>query len=210
MKKLFLLLALIGLPLNAVGQTQDRLPPATGLTSVSTYQTREAVKALIDQGFSVKTPDIVKVIRRPRGCSTSKCVITVSAHNARTDAGAQYIANQIGNAGSVSTNVASFIALSSDTGTVLKTDTVCPSELATAGMNRKVSTFAYVSPPSILGGSATYTLSNSYTATGAYTINKLCLFTLLSGGTMLFETLLGATVAGSSGDIINVVWTVNE
>jgi hypothetical protein len=209
MKKLLLILAALVLPLSAGAQT-EKLAPATGVTSVAALQTIPVVKKLLDAGYSVKTPDIVKVVLTPRGCTTSRCVKTVTAHNARVNAGAQYVANQIGNAGSVSTNVASFIALSSDTSTVLATDTTCPSELTTNGMNRKVSTFAYTTPPASLGAAATYTLSNSYSATGSYTINKLCLFTLVSGGTMLFETLLGSTVSGGNGDTINVVWTVNE
>lgn len=194
LKKLFAVLAIALLGANTSG----------GIVT----ETRGS-SPIVDNASYSAAPNIVKVKIRHRGCNSTKCEITVQSHNARLDVGAQFVATQMGNAAGASANVAQFIALSSDTATVVKTDTTCTSELATNGMNRKIATFSYTTPPSTLGGSATYTLSNSYNATGAYTINKLCLFTLISGGTMLFETLLGSTVAGGNGDTVNVVWTVN-
>lgn len=208
-KRLLLALALAVLPLGAMAQT-DTASTTTAATSVAIQQTTQAAKMLLDLGFHLSEPDIVTVTTIPKGCFQTTCVKTQQMHNARVDTGAQFVANQIGNTSSVTTAVANYIALSSDSGTVLKTDTTCPTELTTSGMGRKVSSFTYVSAPTTLGGSATYTLSNSYTATGSYTINKLCLFNAVSAGTMLFETLLGSTVSGSSGDVVNVTWTVNE
>jgi hypothetical protein len=136
------------------------------------------------------------------------CGTLVKSLNSRVDAGAAFVANNLSNPASVTTSVEQYIAFSGDATAVAKTDVICASELTTNGMGRKIATFGSYTAPSSLGGTFSYTLTNSYNATGAYSINKLCLFNAVSAGTMLFETLLGATVSGGNGDTINVTWTV--
>jgi hypothetical protein len=209
MKRLSLLLALAlaAVPFSAGAQT-DSLTPTKGAVSVSVVRAQAAAaKALRDQGFSMKLPDIVRVMVTPRGCTKRACVQLIQSHNARVDSGALYVASQIGSGAGA---VANYIAVSANTTAVAKTDTTCPSEITTGGLGRAVATYGGYVAPTVLGGTATYTLSLSFSATATYTINKLCLFNAVTGGTMLFETLLGSAVSGGTGDTINVVWTVNE
>lgn len=170
-----------------------------------------SVSAVKPDGTSVRPPNIVSVLVIPAGCGSTFCVRAVQSHNARVDAGAAFVSNQLSNSALASAaNLANYIALSTDTAAVVKTDTSCPGEIVGSGLSRALSTWGNYTAPATLNGTATYTMSVSYTATGAYSINKLCLLTQSSGGTLMFETLLGATVSGGNGDTVNVVWTINE
>lgn len=154
-----------------------------------------------------RVPNVVTVTVIPKGCHEATCERVQSQHNARVDSGASFVSNQI--SGTVAA-VAKYIAVSADVTAVAKADTTCPSEITTGGLARAVATYGGYTPPGSLGGTASYTLSLTYNATAAYTIAKLCLLNATSGGTLLFETLLGTAVTGGSGDTLNVVWTVQD
>lgn len=167
----------------------------------------QAVYPVLQDGTVVKPPNKVQVDVWPAGCKEASCARVYVQHNARVDAGAAAVANAISGTPPA---VFTYIAFSADTTAVAKADTTCPSEITTGGLGRAAGTFGGYTAPATLGGTASYTITKSFTVSASYTINKLCLFNAVSGGTMLFESLLGATVTGGSGDTINVTWNVNE
>jgi hypothetical protein len=130
------------------------------------------------------------------------------AHNARVNAGASAIAQLIGSTAGTPFN---YVALTSDSGAVVATDTTCPSEYNnTNGLGRKLATYGGYAAPASLGASASYTLTTSWTSSAnAQNINKICAFNASSAGTLGFETILGATVTLNNGDTGNLTWTFN-
>lgn len=159
---------------------------------------------IIDNGAQIRH-NVVSLTIRPRDCAYNYCLRHIHSLNSRVDAGASLVANNISGTQAA---VEKYVAVSADTGAVVKTDTTCPAEITTGGLGRTAGTFGGYSAPSTLNGTATYTITASFTASATYTINKLCMFNAASVGTMLFETLLGSPVTGNSGDVINVTWTV--
>jgi len=132
----------------------------------------------------------------------------VEGFNARTAAGAAFIAGVIGSA---QTAPANYIALSTATLTPANADTVLPSEVTGTGLARKAATYGSYSAPASLGATASYALTATYANNtgGTVTIISAGCFTAISGGTMAFETNFGASTALLVGDTVNVTWTFN-
>ena len=133
-----------------------------------------------------------------------------SNHNARTDAGAAWVAGLLGGAGT--TAPAKYIGLTTDAVSPIKTDTVLPSELTTNGLGRALGTYTLtVGTPASLNAQVTWTITYTFTYTGStqVIVAKGGLFTAASLGILAFETVLPstATVSGN-GDQIACTWTV--
>ncbi|MGH3985748.1 MAG: hypothetical protein ACRDTZ_00315 [Pseudonocardiaceae bacterium] len=103
-----------------------------------------------------------------------------------------------------------FMALTANSTAPAASDTTLAGEITTAGggLIRRKAVYAHTT------GSATYTLTGSYTVNGSdiipVTIAKGGIFTSITAGIMEFETLLNATATLSAvGDPLTVTWTVN-
>jgi hypothetical protein len=128
--------------------------------------------------------------------------------NARTDAGASFLASLAGSGAGVPL---AYIGLSTATLTPVKTDTTLASEIVTTGLARKTSTYGSYTAPTTLNGAASYVLSASFTNGGgsAVTVVSAGCFSAVSGGTLGFETNFSASTTLQVGDTANVSWTFN-
>lgn len=96
-----------------------------------------------------------------------------------------------------------YIALSSDTATVLASDTSLMGEFTTGGLARALGTYAHTS------GQSSYTISFTFTATAPNVINKTALFNAAAGGTMVFASLEPTPLTVVSGNTDTQVTTVS-
>lgn len=150
----------------------------------------------VEENRTRVNPVLVQVRR------SGKVVAESLSHNLRTNAGADFEANQL--SGTVAA-VANYIAVSTDTVAPAATDTSLTSEQTTNGLARAAGTFAHTA------GTTSYTLTKTFTYTGgtSITLSKAAMFNASTGGTMAFEALFGATATLVNGDQITVTWTVN-
>lgn len=128
--------------------------------------------------------------------------------NSRTAAGGSWEAALMGSGAGTP---ASYMAISTDTGTVLNGDTAVASELATNGLSRVACTYTLTTTQSTLGGTVVFTEAATWTFTGASAtvIAKAGLLNAASSGTLCFEALLSPTITvNSSGDVAKVTWTI--
>lgn len=122
--------------------------------------------------------------------------------NLRTTVGGDWQADVMGN--STQPVSARWIALTADTGAAAAGDTTLTAEITTNGGARAVGTYAHT------GGTASYTITKTFTASGALTaIHKAGLFTAISTGTMAFETVLSSDATLATNDTLTITWTVN-
>jgi hypothetical protein len=104
-----------------------------------------------------------------------------------------------------------YMALSTNASAPAAGDTTLTGEITTAGggLIRKIAAYAHT------GGAASYTLTATFTANGsdslpATNIHKIGVFNSLTGGRMVFETVLNADATMSaSGDALTVTETVS-
>jgi hypothetical protein len=126
--------------------------------------------------------------------------------NARVDAGASFVANQI--SGTVAA-VAKYLALSSSTTlTPAKADTTLASEITTNGLARASATYGGYTAPSTLNGTATFTLTYTWTATGTQVVGAVGIFNAASAGTLLCEAALSQSYTLNSGDSLALTYTL--
>lgn len=122
-------------------------------------------------------------------------------HNLITDAGKDFISNQIGST-SPGSNGANYIALSTDSTAPDAGDTTLTGEISGSGLDRVQGTYSHTA------GENTFTIQNLFTATGAVNgIQKTGLFTAASGGTMVAENTF-SSVNLISDDQLTVTWTI--
>lgn len=102
-----------------------------------------------------------------------------------------------------------YMALTANATAPSATDTTLTAEIATAGggLVRKLATYAHTA------GANSYTLTTTFTANGSdslpVTVAKIGVFNSLTGGAMMFETLLSATATlTASGDPVTVTETI--
>jgi hypothetical protein len=128
--------------------------------------------------------------------------------NARTNAGAAFLAGLAGSAAGVPL---AYIALSTATLTPAMGDTTLASEIVTTGLARKISTYGSYVAPTALNGAASYVLSASFTNSGgsAVTVVSAGCLSAASGGTLGFETNFTTSTTLQVGDTANVSWTFN-
>jgi hypothetical protein len=124
-----------------------------------------------------------------------------------TNAGRDVVAAQVSGAGG--TAVLKYMALTANATSPAAGDTTLTAEITTGGggLVRAVAAYAHT------GGTATYTLSKTFTTNGSdtlpVTIAKIGIFDASSSGNMGFETLLSATATlSASGDALTVTDTI--
>lgn len=128
-------------------------------------------------------------------------------HNARTNAGASYIAGALFNTSVAALN---YMALSSATLTPAMGDTTLASEITTTGLARKTATYGGYTAPASLGATSSCTLSASYTngGGGAVSVTSVGLLSAASGGTLGFEANLSAGNTLNPGDSVAITYTL--
>lgn len=128
-------------------------------------------------------------------------------HNLRTTGGADWQASVMGASSQPAS--ANYIALTNDSAAPAAGDcaagsSTCTlaSEITTNGLARASSTYAHTN------GTATWTMSHTWTATGNQAAQKAGMFNAASSGTMVFETAF-TQVSLVSTDTLTITWTVS-
>jgi hypothetical protein len=127
----------------------------------------------------------------------------------KTNGGIDYVAQQVSGTAVASPAVAKFMAVTANVTAPAAGDTTLTAEIATAGggLLRVAAIYAHT------GSTNTYTLTNTFTANGSdslpVTLGKIGIFTAVSAGTLVYETLLSATATLTvSGDQVTITDTV--
>jgi len=124
----------------------------------------------------------------------------------RTDDGRDFQARVMGDGGNVDAGSgdmrpADYIALTEDSGAPASGSSTLTGEL-TGDLGREQATYAHTD------GTATYTLTNTWTSDQSATVRKIGVFNASSNGTLVFETELNAEATLVSGDQLQVTETV--
>ena len=126
--------------------------------------------------------------------------------NARVDSGANQQAVLMGSAAGTPFK---YLALSTTSLTIAKGDTTLSGEITTNGLGRVAATYGSYVAPSTLGGSASFQLTNTFTASGTSTVNSCALFDAISVGHMFSEINLSSAATLNSGDTLVLTYTIN-
>lgn len=102
-----------------------------------------------------------------------------------------------------------YIALSTSSLTPSATDTTLSGETSATGLARVLGTIGSYSAPASLDSSASYIVSNTFTAGTTATIVSAALFDAVSSGNMFVEANLSTSAVLSSTDQLIIQWTVN-
>lgn len=131
-----------------------------------------------------------------------------TTHNLRTTGGADWQANSM-SATSSRPAAANFIAVSNDAtspaaGDCAAGSVTCTltSEIVTNGLSRVQATYAHSN------GTASYTLTTTFTASGTQSAQKAAVFNAASSGTMVFEALF-TQVSLVTSDTVTITWTIS-
>lgn len=127
----------------------------------------------------------------------------------KTSAGNDFQASVMGNsaatgAGTGTQRPADYLAISTDTAAPAAGDTTLAGELTASGLGRALATYGHTA------GAASYTLSKTFTSSDPTprTIAKVGVLNAASGGTLVFESLLGSPPAMLTGDQVTITETV--
>lgn len=134
------------------------------------------------------------------------------SYNSRVNAGAALTASLLSGStlgGISSPSPAKYIALSTSTLTPASGDTTLSGETAVSGLTRVSATTGSYTAPVSLDGSASYVLSNTFTAGGSATILSAAIFDAASSGNMLVEGNLATSAPLGTGDTVAISWTIN-
>jgi len=108
--------------------------------------------------------------------------------NSRTNSGASFVANQI--SGTVGA-VANYMALAPTQITPASGDTALTGEITSNGCARASATYGSYTAPTSLNGTASYTLTHTFTcATASQAVGSVAIFNASSSGTLLVESAL--------------------
>lgn len=123
----------------------------------------------------------------------------------RTNSGRDWQAGVMGDTSSTGTGAyasATYIGVTADGTAPNAADTTLTGEIASGTLIRAQAVYAHT------GGTATYTLTKTFTSDQTVTIRKMAVFNASSGGTMVFESLLNADASLVSGDSLQITVTV--
>lgn len=124
----------------------------------------------------------------------------------KTNAGNDFQSRQMGGAASA-TNVAKYVALTANTTAPAAGDTTLTGEIVTAGLTRQAGTYAHTT------GAANYTITTTFTAQAGdvpVTVGKRGIFDQISGGLLVFSTLVTPTATlSAAGDTLTVTDTIS-
>lgn len=121
--------------------------------------------------------------------------------NLRTNVGRDWQSDVMGNSSQPASG--RWLGLSTDTTAPAATDTSLTGEITTGGLGRALGTYAHTT------GTATYTISNTFTSSATFTVQKEAVFNAISSGTMIFESLEPNPPTLVSGDTLTQTVTVS-
>ncbi len=98
---------------------------------------------------------------------------------------------------------ACWLGVTANTADPVITDTVLPGEITSGSLARAKAVYAHTD------GTATYTLTKTFTSDQGVTLAKVGVFNAASSGTLVFETKLNATAQLVSGDQVQITETVS-
>jgi len=145
---------------------------------------------------AARVPNMVHIVARHRDGTV---FYDQWVHNLRTNAGINW---QYGQMAGTTAAACTYIALSNSGATPAVTDTSLASEITTNGLARTNGTVAHTT------NATSYTVSNTFTATGSQSAQNAGMLNASSGGTLCFENTF-TQVSMVSGDTLAVTWTVN-
>lgn len=126
-----------------------------------------------------------------------------------TNAGRDMVSSALGDRSGSRAAAADYMALTANSTSPAAGDTTLTGEIATAsgGLIRAQATYAHTN------GTSTFTLTKTFTSNGndslPVTVAKVGIFNAASGGSLVWETLLGTTATiSASGDSLTVTETV--
>lgn len=123
----------------------------------------------------------------------------------RTLGGRDFQARVMGDTASTGTGdyaAANWLGVSSNTTPPEETDIDLTGEIASGTLARVQATYAHTN------GTATYTLTKTFTADQDVNLHKAGVFNASSGGTMVFADMLNAAASLISGDQVQITVTV--
>jgi hypothetical protein len=135
------------------------------------------------------------------------------SYNSRVNKGADLIASLI--TGAAQNSISSplppkYIALSTSTLSPASGDTTLSGETAVAGIARALGTQGNYTGPVALDGAASYTVTKTFTLTGASTtVVSAALFDSNTSGNLFVEANFGSQAVMVPNDTLAVTWTVN-
>ena len=157
-------------------------------------QTRPGQAPALREGRSDLPHWVHVVARHPDGT----IFLDVTGHNLRTNAGINW---QYGQMAGGTAAVCTYIALTNTAITPAATDTSLSGEITTNGLARALGT------PTHTSNATSFTLANTFTATGTQAAQAAAILNASSSGTMCFEnTFTQASLV--SGDTLTVTWTI--
>ncbi len=123
----------------------------------------------------------------------------------RTNAGRDFQARVMGDTASTGTGsyaAGTYIGLTANTDAPAAGDTTLTGEISSGTLARAQAIYAHTN------GTASYTLTKTFTSDQSVVIAKIGVFNASSAGTMVFESLLNATATLVSGDQLQITETV--
>lgn len=123
----------------------------------------------------------------------------------RTDNGRDYQARVMGDTSSTGTGAyapACYIGVTANATAPAAADTTLTGEVASGTLVRALAVYAHTN------GTASYTLTKTFTSDQTITLAKAGVFNAASAGTLVFETLLNTPAPLVSGDQVQVTTTV--
>lgn len=122
----------------------------------------------------------------------------------RTNGGRDWQCRIMGDTASNATGnyaAANWVALTADTTAPNAANTTLSGELTGGTMARAQAVYAHTN------GTATYTLTRTFTSDRTVTVAKIGVFNASTSGTLVFETTLDSTASLKSGDTLQIVFT---
>lgn len=132
-------------------------------------------------------------------------VARLASQELRTDAGRDFQARVMGDTASTGTGAYApgvYIGLTANATAPAAGDTTLAGEIASGTLARAAGIYAHTN------GTASYTLTKTFTSDQSVVIAKIGVFNASSAGTMVFESLLNATATLVSGDQLQITETV--
>ncbi|MEM1949369.1 MAG: hypothetical protein QXY50_02755 [Candidatus Caldarchaeum sp.] len=126
------------------------------------------------------------------------------SHNIITNAGTKLFRDAIHVSNKTAADKARYIALSTDGTAPAYTDTSCPSEITSGGLQRANATVTTQAGPA--NGDITVRVENTFTASSAFSgVQKACLWTQSSGG-ILYAVATFSAVNLAANDQLTIRW----
>lgn len=154
-------------------------PTSEGTVAGETASTGFRANSATDEGVKVhRAMAIVNHIRTDKVTGRKRILGTDTVWNVKTTAGIDFLFAQGYGSSGAQANGLVYIGCSNDALTETTASTDLSNEIAANGLSRAIGTYAHTA------GQSTATISKTFTATGAQSVQKCALFSASSGGTM--------------------------